>query len=92
MVHTYIHTETKSTEERIPIPRKVNWKPWKRELAAYKIKSTQGYYKDLLNLDSHIRRLEKAAPKDKAGIPELEAIIVLDKLKLSLEHARKWGD
>ena len=81
---------TKYTEERIPIPRKVNWRPWKHELAAYKLKSTQGYHKDLITLASHIKRLEKAAPKDKAGIPELEAMIVIDRLKRSLDLARHW--
>ena len=74
----------------MPLPTAADWKAWNEERQSYLGYASQGFDSDIEALETHIRKLQEVAPKDKADWPNSRALSVIDHLKEDLKAARVW--
>jgi len=72
-------------------PTKADWVPWHSERQAFKARESTGFEGDIAALEAHILKLVELAPKDQAGLLNLNALDVIDLLRKDLKLARIIG-
>ncbi|MBA7663060.1 hypothetical protein ES703_71098 [subsurface metagenome] len=70
---------------------KAAWKAWHSERERYRHRDSEGFTKDVDALEAHIQKLVELAPKDQAGLLNLNALDIIDLLRKDLQLARIIG-
>jgi len=66
------------------------WEDWNAEKKTFPPPDSQGFTFDLKELEAHINRLTKVAPRNKNGSLHLTALRYIDSLELELHKAHRW--
>lgn len=75
----------------MPAQMLASWIPWNHLRKDFLTRDSMGWEADIEALTLHIKQLVEAAPKDKAGWPNHNALEVINKLRLELHSAKVWA-
>ena len=67
-----------------------DWRAWDKERRDFQGRDTEGFTRDLLALEAHIKVLAEVAPKDRAGWPVQTALIHIGRLTSEYNRFKQY--